>query len=323
MRLGGRHEARRDLAAVEPDRAGAAVAGLAADLRAGEPEVVAQHVRQPAHRLDHGPRRAAPLTSKRSTPIAVTRSSPLERPTNERQRRVAAVGGRAANVVDRREVGEVLRPDEAGGRGVAGTARELRLERGQPLRHLRARADGHPRARDPPARVDLDDRGDHRDRDHEVGPRAELLERRARRRPGDRRGHEQARHELVRRRGRSGGCRSRIRRSARAARRAPTRAPRLASSASRLGMPSAAGDALQTLPTTVARAWIWSPPTARAPPRSSPSNSGGSGGLDEVSPGRRARRSASRPSTASTPRSPAIAVTSRTSSSSARPTRAG
>jgi hypothetical protein len=41
-----------DLPAVDPHGAGAAVAGIAADLRAGEPEVLAQHVGQPPHRID-------------------------------------------------------------------------------------------------------------------------------------------------------------------------------------------------------------------------------------------------------------------------------
>jgi hypothetical protein len=47
-----RHEAGADLAAVEPHRAGAAVAGVATDLGAGEAEVVAQDVGQAAHGID-------------------------------------------------------------------------------------------------------------------------------------------------------------------------------------------------------------------------------------------------------------------------------
>jgi hypothetical protein len=41
------HEAGTDLASVEQDRAGTAIAGIAANLRSGEAEVVAQGRRQP------------------------------------------------------------------------------------------------------------------------------------------------------------------------------------------------------------------------------------------------------------------------------------
>ena len=49
---GGRHQAGADRLAVEQHRAGAAIAGVAADLGAGQPEMVAQHRRQPCHRMD-------------------------------------------------------------------------------------------------------------------------------------------------------------------------------------------------------------------------------------------------------------------------------
>ena len=44
-------EAGADRLAVEEHRAGAAVAGVAADLGAGQAELVAQHLGQPAHRV--------------------------------------------------------------------------------------------------------------------------------------------------------------------------------------------------------------------------------------------------------------------------------
>src|SRR5438270_462951 len=47
VRLAHRHEAGAHLVAVEAHRAGAAVAGIAADLRAGQAQVLAQHVHEP------------------------------------------------------------------------------------------------------------------------------------------------------------------------------------------------------------------------------------------------------------------------------------
>ena len=45
-----RRQAGADGLAVEQHRAGAAIAGIAADLGAGQPQILAQHLRQPAHR---------------------------------------------------------------------------------------------------------------------------------------------------------------------------------------------------------------------------------------------------------------------------------
>jgi hypothetical protein len=95
----------------------------------------------------------------------------------------------------------------------------------------------------------------------------------------------------------------------------------IASRASRLGRPSAAGDALQTLPTTVARFWIWSPPIAWAATLS-PWKRGGSGCSAtsvHVAPAGMSQP----PSRRSMARSPTIPEMSRTSSSTTRPTRAG
>ena len=58
------HRAGLDRHAVDVDRAGAAVRGLAADVRAGVREPLAQRVDQQFARLDRRPRRALPLSLK-------------------------------------------------------------------------------------------------------------------------------------------------------------------------------------------------------------------------------------------------------------------
>ena len=47
-----RHQAGTRLLPVDPDGAGAAVPGVAADLRPGQPQIVAEHIGEPPHRLD-------------------------------------------------------------------------------------------------------------------------------------------------------------------------------------------------------------------------------------------------------------------------------
>ena len=54
---GGEHRAGLDRAAVEVHHAGAALAGVAADMRAGEPQVLAQELHQQGARIDVGGRR--------------------------------------------------------------------------------------------------------------------------------------------------------------------------------------------------------------------------------------------------------------------------
>jgi hypothetical protein len=94
-----------------------------------------------------------------------------------------------------------------------------------------------------------------------------------------------------------------------------------ASRASRFGSPSAAGEALHTLPTTVARAWIWAPPMASAAalrPSNSRGNLASTRSVQVVSAPIR------QPSpVCAMPRNPGSAVISSTSSWAARPTRAG
>ncbi len=102
IRLPDGHEARADLLPVEPDRARAAVARVAADLRPGQPEVLAQHVDQPP----------APVGDERVVDAVDGDERPgrrrpgscghrRDRPPDERQRGVPPVRGRPAHVVDR------------------------------------------------------------------------------------------------------------------------------------------------------------------------------------------------------------------------------
>ena len=228
----------------------------------------------------------------------------------------------AADVVDWRQAREVLRARDSrrcrrSPRDPTSSASSV----GQPLRDLRARPDRDPRPRDPPIGADLRDRRDHRDRDHQVRPRAELLERRPNGRALDRRGNEQPGHELV------GGPHRpsvagdeladrhaplpRIRRRAppphraragSACRRRPAR--RCTHCRPRWRAPGSAGRRPRAPPRAAHRR------AAAGPPRRCPSRSS-------------AHRCASRRRPAATPRSPAMAVTSSTSSTGARPTRAG
>ena len=151
------HEARAHLLAVEAHRARPAVARVAADLRAGQPQVLAQDVDQapapvggelPGEPVDREPdRRAGHAT------ISVT-----ARRTSV-QRGVHPVRRRGPHVIDGGEADEVLRPHRSG-QIVAATClpRERRLERraAGPARASRRRprparrARCRPRRRPPP-----------------------------------------------------------------------------------------------------------------------------------------------------------------------------
>ena len=128
-RLRRRNKARLDLASADPHRAGAAVPGLAADLRPDEAEIVAQDVGQAPHRL-RANRHRAPVDPQRDRDVvtAPSREHRLERPTDQRQRRVAAVLAGAADVVDRRQSREVLRACDPGRCRRRRAPRELRLQ---------------------------------------------------------------------------------------------------------------------------------------------------------------------------------------------------
>ena len=105
----------------------------------------------------------------------------------------------------------------------------------------------------------------------------------------------------------------------------PARSParRSASSASRYGAPSPAGEAVQMLPTSVPRFWICTPPISRAA-SFRPSNSGGSVGAASDRSRSSARRCASAPPPRRCRASPAWRVMSRMSAwrMSPQPTRA-
>ena len=94
-------EAGADLLAVEQHRAGAAVAGIAADLGAGQAELVAQHVGEaPRRRPPTEP--AAPLTVK-PTSRRASRLMPRGLPTAlERPRRRRSARARASRAASRR-----------------------------------------------------------------------------------------------------------------------------------------------------------------------------------------------------------------------------
>ena len=110
--------------------------------------------------------------------------------------------------------------------------------------------------------VEVERCGDHGDRDDEIAAPAKLAKDRsgAARCAAERAGRRQAH----RRGAPCGGCQARIRQDRRGARRARCSSSTSAPRASNAGMPSAAGDALQTLPATVPVFWICTPPTSRA-----------------------------------------------------------
>ena len=104
VRLGGEHETRADELAVEEHGARAALALLAGVLRAGELEAVAQRREQALARPGVG---LAPLAVDGERRPSC--EAPLERARREDAERMATVGGRAANVVDRaRRLGDRL-----------------------------------------------------------------------------------------------------------------------------------------------------------------------------------------------------------------------
>ena len=157
-----RHQAGADRLAVEQHRAGAAVAGVAADLGAGQPQLVAQHRRQPRAPDGTDTETGAPLTSKAmSAPerscrrvhagwlrTAARQRAAITRAQHDLARRLAPVVGAAAHVVDRRQARRNRRPRpprRCAGRAVRPTQRCF--ERRQPLRHRRAGADRDRRAR--------------------------------------------------------------------------------------------------------------------------------------------------------------------------------
>ena len=273
-RLAGRptwpdgHEAGADLLAVEPDRARAAVARVAAHLRAGQPEVLAQDVDEAPPAVGPDASTAWPLTANRSTGDAAGRphaATARDRAPDERERRVAPVVGGARG--RRRSATSPARCPAPARRRAASPAGRPRAPPRAPrsrARDRRAGPDGDPGVGHDRRRATTSDRGHRDDRDHEVGPRAELRERRPRE-PALRRcasARRQARDELV---GPEVGrpvAEHERRRPARSARHAPRRrARRVASSASRFGSPVGGRRGVDDVARTPSRAfWIWRPP---------------------------------------------------------------
>ena len=221
------------------------------------------------------------------------------------QRRLAAVAGRAADVVDRREPGEVSR----GRRAPRARRRRARREPpprapaaapGPASRRRRRRARRRPARRGPP-------RPPRPTRSRSRGTpasRASGTRDRAPRRPA---GTSTAGDQLVRPRARSGGCRSRTTPAARcrdAARRGRALDRRVEREQVRqpVGRRRGVDDVARDRP----RFWIWRPPTWRAAARS-PSNGGGSCVLREVGPGRVAPIRQPPASSREIPRSPSTA----------------
>ena len=175
-------EAGADLLPVEPHGARAAVAGVAADLGAGQAEVLAQDVDEApppvrAH-LDAaavdlepeggvGDHAATPvITPRPRRPRAGPASAP--RPSGSRRcPRTSSIGASGERCSIAGTVAE--------GRPGSPPA-ELALEAAQPPGDRGARPDRDPRVDDDPA-VDHEDRRHRDDRDHEVRARAELEER--------------------------------------------------------------------------------------------------------------------------------------------------
>ena len=283
-----RNEAGADRFVVEHDRAGAAIAGVAADLGAGEMELVAQHRRQPPHRRhvdrDRGAvdREADAWRDRGSCRALLSR---LRLPCD-----AAAVAASARDTISRaapRRYSALPRTSSIGVRSakclsasvISASERmclpaQFALQPAQPLRDRRAGADRDRRVGHHAVVADRNPHRRHGDRDDEIAPRAELEEGRC---AGQRcLGQADRGHHFVRRKRRLAVAADE---GLRAARVACREAQAISTSASRIssaGTPSAAGEALQILPATVPVFWIWTEPTSRAACFSA-SKAGGSG----------------------------------------------
>ena len=172
LRLADRDQAGADLRAVQQHRAGAAIAGIAADLGAGETEIVAQHVGQPRDRRDVAAPRP-PVDREATVPGASAGAKPRAR-GDEFERQRAAIVRSAAHVV----IGD------SGARCSGATSSARRLERRahqgsfearQALRHRRARSrPRRARVATLPSRSRRSPR--HDDRDDQIFARAQLEE---------------------------------------------------------------------------------------------------------------------------------------------------
>ena len=150
-------EARADLLSVEPHGARPAVAGVAAHLGAGQAEVLAQHVDEAPPPV--GPDLDVPAVDREPEggvddhgATSRSRRDLGDRAPDQRQRRVPPVVAGAADVVDRRQRGQVLHRRDGGERRAGPPPAELALEPAQPPRDRGARPDRDPRVDDDPAR---------------------------------------------------------------------------------------------------------------------------------------------------------------------------
>ena len=208
-------QAGADLLAVEQHRAGAAIAGIAADLGAGQAELVAQRAARRVRRRSVGRDAAVPFSVEgecsavgkglsrqpwraRDAASSARRSSVAPRRGDRRRWRARRRSASAPARCCRRH--DAARPAPTGSADERGLERRQALRR-PPSRRRRRRA---PRRCGPRPR--LQDRGDHGDRDDEIAPRAELEERRRARGVAASR-HQDRGDELARRAARCGGCR--------------------------------------------------------------------------------------------------------------------
>ena len=294
--LADRYQAGAHLLAVEQHRAGAAIAGVAADLGAGEPSFVAQAVGKP-----RGGRAAdfdrAPVDVER---IAWAIAAPMD------SRRF--IGRPSDGRRSRRGRGAPVRPPPRGDRqpchaSSIGRGREGRS--GVDASSARRAAHAAPKRAHPrPGRrtaaaeqapiatphcgaivdVEVERRRDRRDRDDQVAPVAQLQE--ARHRARERRGRSR-RQELV---GRDRGAAIAERRRQRHRRTPRTLASSPARRARALPAPVGGRRRVAEFPPIVACFWIWMPPTCAPPAAARPARI------------RRARRSRPRRERAEAPR---------------------
>ena len=180
--------------AVDEHRAGAAIAGVAADLDARQAAFLAQRMTEAFERRSGNARRLAveaqgdawrAFEHQTTPPVWPSAQASIAR-LHQRQGGVATIVRGRADVVDRRQPREVLRLDRPSEARARRRADQSALRFPHPLGDRGAGADGDPRvAHDPLDDVERD--GDHHDRNHEIAPGPELEEGRPHRRRGQRR----------------------------------------------------------------------------------------------------------------------------------------
>ena len=210
VRLRGGDHARAHLRAVDQHRAGAAVAGVAADLGAREPQPAPHDVAE-AFARGHGDALRAAVEREgqqrlgdlgalvhaaASTLGARHRSSARRTRTTATSRRYRAEPRTSSMGVSGAHTSAAVTRCAP---PLAERSDEPTFQRRQPHRHGRARADGDGRIGNAPLCIEIDQRRHGDDGDHQVGAGAELEERRPCPWLGLR--HADADHQLVRRQG--------------------------------------------------------------------------------------------------------------------------